>query len=302
MGRIAIGVAVVFVLFITERLVVALYLWNQQERGRIYANGWIWGWRGFTKINPDGTTEFNPDPFVLLLRFNVPRGAEYIPRAPKGWLSEYSRLSTASGWEAFRRVGPPERNAAYDVYLVTVRTTPRLLLGNWGIQNAVWLEPRRPDQAEKTGSEEKLMKPAYLGREFEALRVRYEDQVELLRTLTKLDLQIFTGYLTLQAALGGWFATQPIGQWQTKFGILLVDFALTFIAAGLLYNNYRRRAEVVETIRNLCDAFGFTVEGVYLPGRAINPPTTFRPWWYWFLTGIGIALIGVTIIIVWGVS
>jgi hypothetical protein len=146
------------------------------------------------------------------------------------------------------------------------------------------------------------MKPTYLDHEFEALKIRYEDQVELLRTLTKLDLQIFTGYLTLQVALGGWLSSRPISQSQTQWGIFLVDLALSFIAGMLLYNDHRRRGEVVQTVQNLCEALGFTKEGVYLPSRPLNPHTEWRSWCYWYLIGIGVATIGVTLIIFQGIS
>jgi len=303
MGCIAIGVALVVILLIAERVVVALYFWSQQENwkvGRYYADGWVWGWRGFTKINPNGTTE-KSWPFMLLLRFNVPSGGKYVPNAPNGWLSEWSRLSTAYTWEIFQRVGPPEKSAKYDVYLVDIRNTPRLLLGNWAVQNAVWIEEKTPNQTENTRAEEELMKPAYLDHEFEALKIRYEDQVELLRTLTKLDLQIFTGYLTLQVALGGWLVGKPISQCQAQWGIFFVDVALSSIAGMLLYNDYRRRGEVVQTVQNLCEALGFTKEGIYLPSRAINASTEWRPWWYWYLIGIGVATIGVAMIIFRGI-
>ncbi len=37
---------------------------------------------------------------------------------------------------------------------------------------------------------------------FEALKLKYTDHVELLRFITKLDVQLFSGYITIQLALG----------------------------------------------------------------------------------------------------
>ena len=39
---------------------------------------------------------------------------------------------------------------------------------------------------------------------FEALKMRYEDHVELLRFMTTLDFKIFGGYMTLQLLVGSW--------------------------------------------------------------------------------------------------
>ncbi len=41
------------------------------------------------------------------------------------------------------------------------------------------------------------MPPTYRGHEFEAIKARYEDQVQLLRSLTGIDLRIVTGFITV---------------------------------------------------------------------------------------------------------
>ncbi len=45
------------------------------------------------------------------------------------------------------------------------------------------------------------------GHEFEALTCRFENQTELLHRMTVIDLQVFSGYISLQLALGAWLAT-----------------------------------------------------------------------------------------------
>lgn len=106
------------------------------------------------------------------------------------------------------------------------------------------------------------MEQAYKGHEFEALKMRYEDQVELLREITKLDLQIFSGYLTLQIALGGWLIAHPLQSLMMQIGMLLIDAALAAIAGYLHYSHFHRRREAVDTIKNLNRALGFTEQGI----------------------------------------
>ena len=72
--------------------------------------------------------------------------------------------------------------------------------------------------------------------------------------MTKIDLQVFTGIMTVQLILGGWFAEHPLGNWWLKFGFLPID-------------NYRHRKEVVETLENLSEALGLIIAGSFLPKK-----------------------------------
>ena len=112
----------------------------------------------------------------------------------------------------------------------------------------------------------------YEKNEFEALKCRFKDQTELLYRITLLDLRIFTGYLTLQIALGAWIAThQTISSSLTVCaGLLLIDCSLAVIAIAFLYYNSERRLEVVETVKNCNEALGFEELGVYLHNRPLN--------------------------------
>ncbi len=132
---------------------------------------------------------------------------------------------------------------------------------------------------------------------FEALKLRYSDQVELLREMTRIDLKIFIGYLTLQLAFGGWLSTHIFDNIIIKIGLLLIDLSLAGITSKLLYNNFRRRKEVAQTVRNLNEALNFNRVSYYLPDLKINSTTIFRPWWYWLLIGIIIGFLGVVLII-----
>jgi hypothetical protein len=152
----------------------------------------------------------------------------------------------------------------------------------------------------------------------ETLRIRYEDQVELLRALTHIDLRIFSGYITIQLFLGSWIATHPIRTPWARLGLLGIDFALALVAAVLLYNQYLRRTEAVETVKRLNEALGYTELGVFLQDRRINPEPQetprpgdysfnllkrvvgtkhFRPWMRLYHVGIALAFVGLAIVV-----
>ena len=139
--------------------------------------------------------------------------------------------------------------------------------------------------------------PAYHGHEFEALKLRYEDQVALLRTLTTIDWQVFTSYITVQIVLGSWIIQHPIDSIFLKAGLAIIDFTLASITGWLLFNNYKRRIEVVGTVKNLNEALGFTKPDIYIPDKAINPPTIFRPWVYGYIVGVITGALGIALII-----
>ena len=139
--------------------------------------------------------------------------------------------------------------------------------------------------------------PVYEGHEFEALKLQYETQTSLLRTLTDIDLRIFTGYITVQLLLGGWLTQYLLCSLWLRIGILVIDLTLCGIAAWLLNNNYMRRREVSATVRNLNEALGYTDPDIYLQGKALNAATVFRPWVHGYRVGIITAAIAIIVII-----
>lgn len=147
------------------------------------------------------------------------------------------------------------------------------------------------------GGQEAMAKH-YVGHEFEALLARFENQTELLYRLTLLDLRIFTGYITLQVAMGGWFATHQaaLGTLSARVGILVLDLALFAVSVTFLRNNYLRRKEVAETVRNCSEALGYSKPGVYSV-NALNAPTVFRPWAGWYFIGAVAALVGLCLVL-----
>ena len=143
------------------------------------------------------------------------------------------------------------------------------------------------------------MPEIFRGHEFEALRCRFENQTESLHRMTLIDLRVFSGYITLQLALGAWLATHQdkLAAVTAKTGLMIIDLALALIAGVLLFNSYKRRKEVAGIVRNCNRALGYETEGVYLHGEALNVPTRFRPWAGWYFLGIIAAFAGVGLVL-----
>ena len=114
--------------------------------------------------------------------------------------------------------------------------------------------------------------------------------------MSHIDLTVFTGFFSLQVVFGGFVSQVEINS-LSKMGLLLVDVALSLVCALLLSYNYRRRKEVGETLKKCNLALGFDVPGVYLKDEVINAQTTSRFWFWMYLVGIIISMVGITIII-----
>jgi hypothetical protein len=119
--------------------------------------------------------------------------------------------------------------------------------------------------------------------------------------MTKLDVQIFSGYITVQLVLSSWIASHPINSIFPKIGIILIDLVLAGIALKLLFNDYRRRKEVVEIIKNINEALNFDTKDVYLPEKPINVETKSRSWFPYFMIGIIFGVIGIIMVAFGGI-
>ncbi len=120
--------------------------------------------------------------------------------------------------------------------------------------------------------------PIWEERRFDALKLRFDDQVALVRKLTDIDLQVFGGYLTISLAFGSWLSQNPRRDASAIVGLLVISLTLAISTSFLLYFNFKRRVEVVATIKNINVALGYEEVGAYIPSRALNAPTIFRPW------------------------
>ena len=131
---------------------------------------------------------------------------------------------------------------------------------------------------------------------FESIKYRHEDQSKLLQKMTDVDLKVFISFLTLQLALGG-FITQINLDTVSRYGLFILDISLFLVCTILLFNNYKRRKEVVGTIKNCNKALGYDLDGAYIENGKINNPTIFRPWFWWYIIGLTISIIGILVVL-----
>ena len=141
------------------------------------------------------------------------------------------------------------------------------------------------------------MTKAYEGHEFDALKLRYEDQVGLLRSLTQFDFKIFVAFFTLQLVMGGWLSANPISSCTVRVGLAVIDVVLAALSVKLLHNQHCRRQEVADTIKNINTALGFDEPGVYIPGSPLNPPYKRRYWFMWYWVGVVVSTAGLFVVL-----
>jgi len=141
------------------------------------------------------------------------------------------------------------------------------------------------------------MTKAYEGHEFEALKMRYEDQVTLLRSLTQFDFKIFVAFFTLQLVMGSWLSANPVSSCAVRIGLAVIDVVLAALSVKLLHNQHCRRQEVADTIKNINTALGFDEPGVYLPSSPLNPRYKRRYWFKWYLVGVVVSTAGLFVIL-----
>jgi len=128
----------------------------------------------------------------------------------------------------------------------------------------------------------------------EILKIRYQDQVELLRILTILDLKVIFGYFTVIAAITAWLITRAPSAFSGQIILSSIIGISTACVVYYLYSQKKRRDEAVETVVNLNEAFGLYKEGEFIDNKAINPPSNYRPLFPVYLiaiTAVGISSI-----------
>lgn len=138
------------------------------------------------------------------------------------------------------------------------------------------------------------------GNKLDILRIGFENQVQYLRMMSEVDLKIFSGYITVQLILASWFAKNPVSTISLKGGFLLIEFAFALLAINTFRVNQKRREEAVSVLKNLCEALGFTVRGVFLPEKAIQESVPVRPWFWLYIATVILSAIGVAIIVGFG--
>lgn len=142
------------------------------------------------------------------------------------------------------------------------------------------------------------MKNIYEGNEFEALKLRFENQAEQLYRMTIIDLRIFSGFITLQLVFGAWLATKAVAlSILLKIGLGIIDFSLAYVAFALIHNNALRRKEVATTVSNCAKALGYKQLGTYLENEAIDAKYELRLWRNYYYLGICMTLVGVFLVL-----
>ena len=142
------------------------------------------------------------------------------------------------------------------------------------------------------------MKKIYEGNEFEAVKLRFENQTEQLYRMTMIDLRIFTGFITLQIALGAWLATKGAGlSSELKIGLAIIDIGLTYVACALLRNNALRRKEVAAIVNNCAEALGYKTPGAFLDSGPLDIKMKLRLWKNYYYFGIFLSLVGILIVL-----
>ena len=113
--------------------------------------------------------------------------------------------------------------------------------------------------------------------------------------MTGIDLKIFISFMTFQLLLGS-FLSQTNLNIIGKTGFIFIDISISIICVNLLRNNYKRRIEVVGTIKNCNEYLGFGTKDVYIENKELNASTKFRPWFWLYMVAIGVSCAGVIIL------
>lgn len=132
----------------------------------------------------------------------------------------------------------------------------------------------------------------------ELIRYRHEDQARLLTKLSDMDLKIFSGFLTLELVFGSFLLTQNICSWIIKITMIFFQLTLCFVCGWVLYYNFKRRKEVVKTIKNCNEFLGFNESKAYLENGKIDLDTKPRSWFPIYSIGILASFLAVAILII----
>ena len=131
----------------------------------------------------------------------------------------------------------------------------------------------------------------------EAAKAYYQQQVIILGTITRVDMQIITGYLAIQLLVGGWLAkTSPIPS-RVQLGLFILEVCLTVSTLSVFWHSRTRRKEISETIRHLNKALGYSSRGAYVAGEMIQEPRKTHFWFPWFCTAVLGGFVGFVVVL-----
>ena len=108
--------------------------------------------------------------------------------------------------------------------------------------------------------------------------MRYEDNARLLSYVTAIQLRVTVSYVSAQIVIAGFVMARPIGPLWAAIGVCVLDGGLTFATLAILWLNFDRRKEAVDSIQNVKKALGFFDVGIYFPNEALEKlPPGFSP-------------------------
>ena len=109
-----------------------------------------------------------------------------------------------------------------------------------------------------------------MDKDFEILKLRYEDQVALTRYMSMLELKVLFGYFASIAALVAWLTTKT-NEKLSSVGYLAAIVVVVTVCVVLYFCQMKcRRNEAVQTIKNLNEALGLNENGRFIRNKTIN--------------------------------
>ena len=134
---------------------------------------------------------------------------------------------------------------------------------------------------------------------FEALKLRYQDQSELAKFMKQNEQKLVFGFISVQFVLIGWFSKQQDSiELAVYISLILVNLIATTAATVMLTDYKRRRHEVINTIKNICNVFRFNESGYYSDGIRINPePPKLTIWAYWYMLLVWLSFFAASVVI-----
>jgi len=135
---------------------------------------------------------------------------------------------------------------------------------------------------------------------FQAALALFLDQAQVIRDLKQNDLQVVGGFITLQLALAAWLAEHPPMTFWGSLGLFGLSIILSFLSWKFLEKNHRRRAQVVDSLRNTKAALRLSQKEIYIKGAALDVQTMFEPSLRLYVGVLLLTILGVGVVIFGG--
>ena len=131
----------------------------------------------------------------------------------------------------------------------------------------------QPDLAKVTPQEPILSKERH-----EVLKLVFQSKTAELSAESQMAYKLMAGFVTLELGLAAWLAEHPPGTRSGAYGLYLLNLLLGVFIGLLIWRNYGRRYEIIDTLKNVVRVWELTVPGVYLEGRPLYPEPYRYSW------------------------